>query len=255
MTLKQTFNMMRSLIRAALRRRGWELKRIGDPVRGYRNFIAGLRERGFRPGTIVDVGVNKGTRWLYGQFEGARLVLIEPLPERAAELKQLAAAHGADVYQQAAGAESGNLILHCDQVQPGSSSPRTYSALLMKHHARSGPPRTFADVTVPVRTLDATLEDRYPSPYLLKIDTEGFELEVLRGATRTLEKTAVVIVEMSVAPRYVDGYSVAELVAILDERGFRLFDLPNMKTLGHGGPLSYVDGAFVHRDYASLIGY
>jgi hypothetical protein len=55
----------------------------------------------------------------------------------------------------------------------------------------------------------------------------------------------MVICEMSVAPRFDGGHSFAELVALLDASGFRLYDVIDMVTLGRGGPVNYLDAAFL----------
>jgi FkbM family methyltransferase len=217
--------MLRSLINPVLRARGYQLKRVGAPVRGPENFIAMIKARGFAPGTVIDVGVGHGTPWLY-QFPDAQLVLIEPNP--AFDLEGF----GAHVYHHAVGAVSVMQTLHVDHAQPTSSS-------LLRSERPSTPMR------VPVKTLDATLGTDYPGPYLLKLDIEGYEREALLGATRTLEQTAMVICEMSVAPRFDGGHSFAELVALLDASGFRLYDVIDMVTLGRGGPVNYLDAAFL----------
>jgi hypothetical protein len=59
---------------------------------------------------------------------------------------------------------------------------------------------------------------------LLKLDVQGFELEVLRGGRRTLELSEVVIMEVSLLP-YNDGAPLfADVVAFMNEEGFVLFD-------------------------------
>ena len=99
-------------------------------------------------------------------------------------------------------------------------------------------------------TLDSLLErHRWQPPFLLKIDTEGHEREVIKGATRMLEQTDVVIAEVSVSPRFEGSYTFAEFIALMDSRGFRLDDiLDGQKTIR--GPTRYIDGMFVRNDSA-----
>lgn len=243
-----------SIGRSILRRRGLELKYVGAPIRGYANFISSLKERGFAPGTVIDVGVATGTPWLHGHFDKARLVLIEPNPRFEQDLQRMANRWGAVVYQHAVGAAPGQLVLHEDQVAPSSSSHFDLDAGFRAQREQSGTTRTFMDIVVPVKTLDDTLDGSFPGPYLLKIDTEGFERDVLLGATRTLAHTAIVIAEVSVAPRFAGSYSFAELVSLLHERRFRLFDILDVTTLGRGGGINYMDAAFVREDLALELG-
>src|SRR5690606_38784931 len=126
--------------------------------------------------------------------------------------------------------------------------------VLQDRRMASGPTRAFSDLIVPVKTLDDTLGSRFPAPYLLKLDTEGYERDVLLGSSRTLDNTAVVIVEISVAQRFQGSYSFAELVGLLDQHGFRLFDILAVQPLGRAGAINYMDVAFVRKDTAIEFG-
>jgi len=236
--------MLRQLIDSALHARGYELKRVGAPVRGEESFIDMLHARGFSPATVVDIGVWHGTPWLY-RFPRAKLVLIEPNPLFEPDLQRIAREHTADVYRHAVGAEEATLSLRVDDRQPGSASFLPVSREL---EAARGERRSYKSLDVPVKTLDATLGDRYEAPFLLKLDVEGYEREVLLGAGRTLARTAMVICEASVATRFEGGYTFAELVSLLAGHGFRLYDVLSIATLGHGGPTNYLDAAFIRSD-------
>ena len=116
---------------------------------------------------------------------------------------------------------------------------------------QAGVARTYAPVPVRVRTLDATLaQGAYKTPYLIKIDTEGYERQVVRGAAESLERTDIVVTEVSVVKRFDTSYEFSEFVALMDERNFALFDILEAKSLGKGGPLCYIDAAFVRRGSA-----
>jgi FkbM family methyltransferase len=80
---------------------------------------------------------------------------------------------------------------------------------------------------------------------LLKIDTQGYELEVLRGAPRTLGRTNVVLVELSCVELYRAQPLFYEICAFLCERGFRLADIvPGLRDRTSGDILQF-DGEFV----------
>ncbi|MBV8186207.1 MAG: FkbM family methyltransferase [Alphaproteobacteria bacterium] len=78
--------------------------------------------------------------------------------------------------------------------------------------------------TVSVRTLDAilpTLQQRigFKRPYL-KIDTQGFDIEVLRGASLSLPQMKALQTEASVIGIYKGMPQYMETIRYLDERGF-----------------------------------
>ncbi len=84
------------------------------------------------------------------------------------------------------------------------------------------------EIKVEVRRLDDVL-GHLPSVSVLKIDVEGFEIPVLRGAKDLLRKTELLYVE-SFEPqlrRY--GFSTAELISVLTDAGFSLYRRSNGK--------------------------
>jgi FkbM family methyltransferase len=239
--------VLKSLAKSLLRHRGYELKPIGAPIRGAENFIQHLRNKGFEPGTVVDVGVAKGTPWLY-EFPEAKLVLIEPNDQFDTELAAIKRRHDADVFVCAAGAEVGQLSLHVDQFAPSSSSLYAAADDLKRYWQKRGQQRRLQSKMVDVRPLDAILEGRYRPPYLIKLDTEGFELEALRGAIDTLEETAVLIVEASVAKRHEGSYEFADLVQFLSAKDFRLADIIDIAVFDGDGDIAYMDVVFTRAD-------
>jgi len=73
-------------------------------------------------------------------------------------------------------------------------------------------------------TLDDLLAAESRPVDFLKLDVQGYELEVLRGATRSLEQTQGVLMEASLVPINQGAPLLAEVVRFMDENGFRLID-------------------------------
>jgi FkbM family methyltransferase len=90
-----------------------------------------------------------------------------------------------------------------------------------------------ASETVEVDTLDAYLARNEPRPVTaIKIDVEGFEVDVLRGAHETLARDGpALVVEINAAALAQCNRSVRELVSLLRAHGYELF------TIGDGGAL------------------
>ena len=78
-------------------------------------------------------------------------------------------------------------------------------------------------VRVHLRTLDELLLDEQRDIRLLKVDVEGYEMEVFRGAPRTLKRTQVVYFEASSALARSYGFAVRDVIAYLEERGFSVY--------------------------------
>ena len=85
-------------------------------------------------------------------------------------------------------------------------------------------PGTEQKETIEVSTV--TLDERFPDgveePALLKIDVQGYELEVLRGAERLLQTIGTVLVECSFQEFYAGQAGADEVIRFLQQRGFRL---------------------------------
>lgn len=95
---------------------------------------------------------------------------------------------------------------------------------------RVGHTKTYSVMS---RTLDSiAVEHRFPNYIrLLKIDVEGYELFVLRGATSLLKNTEIVYVEYwdKLTQKY--GYDQTQLFSLLEQSGFKLYYLPDFKSI------------------------
>ncbi len=78
----------------------------------------------------------------------------------------------------------------------------------------------------------------------LKIDVQGLELEVLRGAESLLDQVAAVESELSLTPLYEQGATFVDVVDHLDTRGFHLVSLAPVFIDPRDGRLLQLDGVF-----------
>jgi FkbM family methyltransferase len=203
------------LLRRLLRWQGYELKRQ-HAIRGFRaSYLSTLCE----PATVVDVGVGYGTHELYKAFPQARFLLIEPLRDYAPALEQIAKDYECEIHYKALSDSNGSCEITVDTRDLHKSSFHERSALTVT----SNP---VIQRTVEVTTLDTILDENpnLSKPILLKIDTEGNELNVLKGGKRFLKETDMVIAEVSVARRFEGSYCFEELVALMYAQGFQVFD-------------------------------
>lgn len=196
-----------------------------------------LARFGFSAQTIIDVGVADGTPELYRAFPDARLILVDPLEEVREIIEGQPAWRDRDVsfHICAVGAEPGDVEL---QISEGTISKSTLHAPT-KVYGRD----EFVTRRVPMRTLDdviGPLDHRVG----LKIDTEGHEVDVLRGATSVLEHTEFVIAESSIKTRFAGGYRFSDLVAVLAENDFELLDVLGMTP----GAALFLDCLFVRKN-------
>ncbi len=229
-----------TLGRRALEQRGIEVRRAGaGPRRTLAEVLAHLRGLGLAPATVIDVGVASGTPDLYAAFPDARLLLVEPMAEWRTTLEGVLAERPGELVIAAAGAEPGSRELAVHRVPACSSLVGE----------RSGD-----DASVEVRSVDVvTLDDvvartGLPGPYLLKVDVEGGELEVLRGASSVLDRCEVVLLEVSLFELNAGAPQFADVVGALQALGWAPYDLYGGHVRPLDGALAQVDVAFVKAD-------
>jgi len=174
------------------------------------------------PATIIDVGVARGTPGLYARYPNSYLLLIDPMEESVPFMQQITRNRKGQFLCVALGSKSGQLDMQLETVENDK-------VVLARTSALERTPQTskinakYISRTVNMKTLDQVVkESDISQPFLVKIDTEGFELEVLKGGTKTLKSASGVIVECSIAHRFVGGYEFADLIAFMNDNEFRL---------------------------------
>lgn len=215
----------RAQVNRFLRRKG--LTAIADKSRA-----AHLQSFGLAPDVVFDVGVDMGTPFLYQAFPKARFALIDPRAESRAALTCADAPQNAQFFETALGAAPGNLTLnipHSDKGEQGAMASLrqrtdTMAAKFNKVEARE----------VPVTTLDS-IAAGFKGRVGLKIDTEGFEYEVLSGAPETLLRTDFVILELSLIQRFAGIAPPSHLISCLAAAGLEFRDVLRMTGDGKGG--------------------
>ena len=169
--------------------------------------------------TVVDVGASRGqfASFAAHRFPEAQLICFEPLPDARAVLKNVVAGR-ATIHAAAVGATAGTATLNV------SGQDDSSSLLPIGHRQIEEFPGTEASTTLEVRVevlSDLDLVSLH-GPRLLKIDVQGFELDVLKGAGANLDLFDQAFVECSFVELY-DGQALAdEVIAFLLARGLRL---------------------------------
>lgn len=203
-----TLGRWRDTMLRQLRRRGVDIQRAASWT---------TRAGGpCRVETLVDVGFAFGTPELYDLFPARRLVCVDALQEyerHAEPLRQRF--EQVDFVAVGVGSSEATISLQISSAEPTKSSFGTRVDPLVR------PVDETRDVRV--TTLDHLSSTMgLAGPIALKIDTEGWELEALRGSTETLLQCSHVVLESSVLPRFEGGYGLTELVTFMADHGFHV---------------------------------
>jgi len=187
---------------------------------------------------VLDVGANKG--WFANHLRMAGyqgyILCFEPLRENYESISRLREGDASWlVFNFALGSEctikSFNVILQ---------SGETVLSSLLKPKIQSLVHRTES---VEVKRLDAVLDnfvrDVASLRIFLKMDTQGFDLEVLRGVGHLTDKISLLQSELSVTPIYDDMPHYTQALEYYESLGFALMNLYIVNRAGHGGVLEY----------------
>lgn len=176
------------------------------------------------PLTLIDVGANEGA-WLekfLGIFPNTFAIAVEPIPSN---FERLVARHGNDprvvTINAAASDAPGTLELfqnENDKAGVGVSAYKydsritEYSAATKSHKIQS-------------ITLDSLLDEyrgRFQGRVVIKIDVQGHEPSVLRGATALLQKADAAYIEVAFCEFEGQEHGLSEIVPILSKNGLHL---------------------------------
>jgi FkbM family methyltransferase len=221
-------------MRAVIHQAGGDEQRLMDVV-SLNAALSLLKSNEFTPTLVVDVGANHGNWALetHRAFPSAEFFLVDGDPANKAYLEKVCGTLPRSRFSiSLLGAEPGE-ERRFYQMGTGSS-------ILAE--------RTDFDrsvLTLPMTTLDELLSADESETVLLKLDVQGYELEVLRGARKLLSRAQVVISECSLI-QYNDGAPLFdEVVFFMKERGFVVYDFCGQMRREKDGALFQTDVVFV----------
>ena len=211
------------------------------PVGNVHSFLEDIKARGFIPRGILDVGANRGdwTKMALEVFPSAQSVLVEPQDEMVPYLQSLCAADPrCQFFKCGAGKAEGELVLTLWEDTYGSSYAVPRDEKLIK----AGKQRI-----TPIRTVDGILRELGPSffPDLVKVDVQGFELEVLSGGECLFEAAEVVILETTLMTGGNPAWPLAsEIIEFMCAKGYAIYDITSFLRRPSDGALWQADFVF-----------
>lgn len=202
--------MIKEAIRDVLRKRGFDLVR-GPDIRTFLDV--------HHVDLVVDVGANEGqfARNLRQRGYKGQIWSFEPISSVFDSLQSYAQADKQwQTSRTAVGAEPGEATINVSR-HTVFSSIKNLTDAATAFDPNSGIERVEV---VPVATLDNLLASSPATSVFLKVDTQGFEREVLQGATRTLARVAGMQLELPVEIFYHGTWTFIEALTYLDALGF-----------------------------------
>lgn len=175
-----------------------------------------LQKRGIPVETVIDVGASNGcwSREMMQVYPQARYFCIEAKTEHEPALRQFKSEKpNVEFIIAAAGDREGEVNFYSPPNEPFGGSAR---------HKPFGRHNSV----VPMVSIDGLCgTKKLAPPYLIKLDTHGFEVPILDGAAKALEQTNLLIIEAYNFRYRPEMLTFWELCSRLEREGFRCLDL------------------------------
>jgi FkbM family methyltransferase len=211
-----------------------------------------LRETRRRLGIdlVIDVGANNGCTGTELRREGytGRIVSFEPQAQEFCRLQEAARGDGLWECQRLALGDTHDMVW---MEISGYSPSSTLLKLGQKHVQLCPQSAAVRTEKVPVAQLDRVAGtmglERHKT--LLKIDVQGYELPVLRGAAKTLRHIAAAYVELDFAPLFEGQSKYYEVMGLLEQAGLAFAGLFDVAVDPQSGYPIFADGLFIRNLY------
>lgn len=236
--------MFKKFVQRCARAVGFEIRRSTPTSDGTAWLLGFATAAGVT--TIIDVGANTGQfgSTILAAGWKRRILSFEPLSSAHARLVETAARHSRwHVAPRAAiGASRGMAEINI----AGNSQSSSLLPMLERHLSAAPSSGYVGREAVGVVPLDEVLANAAADEcYMLKIDVQGFETEVLRGASVTLRRVAVIYTEMSLQPLYAGEAGFAELSRDIMALGYRCVGLQPGYVDAANREMLQIDAVFV----------
>jgi FkbM family methyltransferase len=215
---------------------------LDRPFADMRPFLEFVRDLGFAPAYVIDVGANRGrwTEMAHAVFPRAEFLLVEPQPEMRAPLDELCRRlPGVRWVECAAGPRSETRMQTIWADLEGSSFlPLPEAGRIATGEQRPAPLRRLDDLIA---------EDGGHVPDLVKLDVQGFELEALAGCPSIFGRTELFVLETSLYTFLPGLPLLREVIEFMAARGYEVYDIAGYIRRPVDAALGQLDIAFARR--------
>jgi FkbM family methyltransferase len=196
-----------------------------------------LANLGLNPDVIFDIGAAEGawSQRVSKIWPNARIVGFEPNESRVPALEATRARLPNFSYQRC--------LLGSQTAEVEYVDSRDQTSLYDR--AATGP-----KVTAPMLTLDSLLADGViPRPSFMKLDVQGFELEVLKGGQRALAAAQAVLLEVNVYRLSPEMPVVLDVLNYMQANDFVWYDILGLLRRQTDDAMGHMDLLFLRRDH------
>jgi len=197
--------------------------------------------------TVIDIGANAGqyaSLLRRGGYSG-RIQSYEPLPDAFAQLNRLAESDSCwEAINKAVGAQNEPLTMHV----AANSVSSSILPIADVHRQAAPSSATVGEISVECTRLDAILSPLSGEVVMVKADTQGLELPILRSAGELLGNVCLIELEMSMVELYSGQALFREVDEFLLRRRFELKSVEEGFFDSDSGELLQIDGIYANLD-------
>lgn len=196
--------------------------------------------------TVLDIGANSGqyAQELREMCFKERIISFEPIRSAFNKLEEVSKSDKKwQVFNFALGDKNEDKKINIASNDAESSS---FLDMLPKHLQAASQSKYIDDAIIPVKTIDSIWDNLEISKndIYMKIDVQGFECQVLKGALKSLPYIPIVQMEMSIIPLYEKCILFEEILLIMKNYGYTLIALEPGYSDKTTGQLLQADGIF-----------
>ena len=224
----------------------WLLEAVKGRIYSFASFevVSNLKKMVPELTTIIDVGANSGqfTKVATHLYPQAQIHTFEPLPDLYSIIeKKFSSNPNINIYKIALGNEDGTILFNKNKFGHTSSILEINEENI--HFTRKD--NVLEQIRVQIKKLDSiTLFTDKTHLSLLKLDVQGYELEVLKGADQTLKAIDYIIIEANLEELYSSQPSFTVMNNYLQMKGFELM---GMLDFNLGNKNKYIEVDLLYR--------
>ncbi|MDH4404404.1 MAG: FkbM family methyltransferase [Cyanobium sp. D14.bin.5] len=242
------FKPMKSMAKQIVSMLGYEVCRMTPSSSACAQIVSALKL--VEADTVFDIGANAGqfASYIRNASYMGEIVSFEPLDSARISLAESVKRDRRWMLHErcAIGDYDGEVEINV----AGNSVSSSVLSMHTSHAEAALGSAYVSSEKVPIKRLDGIASQylNHNSKLFIKIDTQGFEWQVLDGAAETLRRAQGLICELSLIPLYEGQKLWRDVIDRLDQEGFMLWALQKGFTDPRTGQSLQMDGIFLRRD-------
>lgn len=234
--------MLKELVKSGFEKIGLKVEKLSKNDYLENNFtmegaLQRCVSRGLNVNSVIDIGASDG-RWsdiCIQYLPKAKYLLIEAQGEHEKGLLKFISKHSKSEYIiAAAGGREGKIFFNNEDLLGGIASEEPFEKNCIE---------------VPVVTVDKEVKERnLKAPYLIKLDTHGFEVPILEGALNTIKSAELIIIETYNYKLTKECLKYYEMCKYMENLGFSSIEMVDFFRRKYDNSFWQMDTFFIRSD-------